>query len=336
MIAPEGTAMALPRRTVLHLAAGAAAIAVATRPVRAQAYPARPIRLIVPATPGGVHDSVGRPWADRMKTLLGTVVVENQGGGGGVVGTAAAARAQPDGYTLLLSGQGAFVIYPLQAKAPLYDPVKDFEAIALLVRNAWSIAIHPSLPARNLKEFVDYAKKNPGKLSYGSSGVGSGTHLTGELFKSLTGTDMVHVPYRGVAPAVADLVSGQIPVATPSVNAQVIALHRSGKLRVLAVTTKVRISALSEVPTAVEAGLPDMVGENFVGLFAPGGTPKPIVERIAQATQTAMADASLQKMLVTSGFELYADSTPEKTRRFLADEVARWARIIKTMGLKLN
>ena len=198
--------------------------------VLAQArFPERPIRLVVPYAPGGVFDAVGRPWADRMKALLGTVVIENIGGAGGSLGAAAVARAQPDGYTILLGGGGALVINPVAASRTPYDPIKDFEPIALLVVTGLALVVHPSLPVHSLGELIAYAKANPGKLSYGSAGVGSVNHLTGELFKSLTGTpDIVHVPYKGAGPAVTDLISGQIPMVMPNVTGQIIELpsHR--------------------------------------------------------------------------------------------------------------
>jgi tripartite-type tricarboxylate transporter receptor subunit TctC len=193
-----GTLM-VRRRDVLGLGLAAlSARALAPRAALAQArFPERPVRLVIPFPPGGVYDAVGRPFADRMKATLGTMIVENQGGAGGSLGAATVARAQPDGYTLLLGGIGPLVINPVAASHTPYDPLKDFEPIAILVVTAFSVAVHPSLPVRTLAELIDYANRNPGKLSYGSAGVGSGNHLTGELIKSLTGVDIVHVPYRG-------------------------------------------------------------------------------------------------------------------------------------------
>jgi len=183
------------RRQVLHLAAGAAALPAASGIARAQAYLSRPIRLVVPFPPGGSYDAFGRPWADRIKSLLGTVIIENIGGGGGCLGAAAVARARPDGYTILLGGTLTHVNEALLKSRPLYDPVKDLDPIVSVVANFLSIAVHPSVPAQTLKEFIAYAKANPGKLSYGHSGVGTTNHLTGELFKSLTGTpEIVQTP----------------------------------------------------------------------------------------------------------------------------------------------
>jgi tripartite-type tricarboxylate transporter receptor subunit TctC len=328
----------MKRRDVLALGLAAVSTrALGARPAFAQGkYPDRPIRLVIPFAPGGVNDVIGRMWADRVKDLLGQVVIENQGGAGGSVGGAAVARAQPDGYTLLLGGGGSQLVNPLAGK-PLYDPLKDFESIAMLAITALTATVHPSLPVQNLKELIDYANANPGKLSYGSAGVGSFNHLTGELFKSLIKRpDIVHVPYKGAGPAMNDLVSGHILFATPNVTGPVIQMLQTGKVRILAVTTPKRLVALPDIPTAVEAGLPGMISQNFVGLYAPAKTPKEIVEQIARATQTAMADKEFQQKLITSGFEVSQDTTPEKARRFLEDEHARWRPIIQAIGLKLD
>jgi tripartite-type tricarboxylate transporter receptor subunit TctC len=326
------------RRDVL--AAGLAALsapAVAIKLARAQGkFPERPIRLVVPYAPGGVFDAVGRPWAERMKAGLGTVVVENIGGAGGALGAAAVARAQPDGYTLLLGGGGAMVINPVAASRTPYDPIKDFEPVAILVVTGLALVVNPSVPAQTLGELVAYAKANPSKLFYGSAGVGTVNHLAGELFKSLTGTDLVHVPYKGAGPAVTDTISGQIPMVVANITGQLIGLHRAGKLRIIAVTSPKRLAAAPDIPTAVEAGVPGMLSQNFIGLFAPAKTPKPIVEQIAQATRAAMADKDYQKMLLASGFEADLDSTPDKTRRFLDDEIGRWTPVIRSTGLKLD
>src|SRR5215468_10506350 len=213
--------MKLPRRRFLHLAAGAAALPVMSRAAGAQAYPSRPIRLVVPFPPGGAFDTLARPWVEQVKPLLGTMIVENIGGGGSSLGAAAVARARADGYTILLGGTQTHVNESLLKSKPLYDPVKDLDPIAGVAANVLCIAVHPAVPAHTVKELVAYAKANPGKLSYGHSGIGSIQHLTGELFKSLTGTpEIVQVPYRGTGPVIADLVSGQIPVGTPGVTGQ--------------------------------------------------------------------------------------------------------------------
>jgi len=329
--------MTLPRRQFLHLAAGAVTLAIVSSMARAQAYPSRPIRLVIPFPPGGAYDAVGRPLADKMRPLLGTVVVDNIGGGGASLGAAAVARARPDGYTLLLGGTLPHVNEALLKSQPLYDPVKDLDPIAAVAANVLCIAVHPSVPVQTLKELIAYAKANPGKLSYGHAGVGSIQHLTGELFKSLAGTpDIVQVPYRGTGPLVTDLLGGQIPMGTPGVTGQVLELHRSGKLRVLAVTSAKRLIAAPELPTAAELGFPGMTVRGSIGLLAPAGTPKEIIEQIAQATRTAIAEPAYQRSLIDAGIEPTLDSNPEEFRRSLAADVALWTPVVKALGLKID
>jgi tripartite-type tricarboxylate transporter receptor subunit TctC len=299
-------------------------------------YPDRPIRLVVPFPPGGGYDAVGRPWAERIKPLLGTVVIENQGGGGSSLGAAAVARARPDGYTILLGGSSTHITEAILKGHPLYDPLKDLEPISNLVVAAFALAIHPAVPARTLKEFIDYAKVNPGKLSYGHAGVGSLNHLTGEMLKSLTGADIVQVPYRGSGPATSDTIAGQVALVTPAVTAPLLELNRTGKLRILAVTSPARLIAAPDIPTAVEAGIPGMISQQAIGLFAPARTPKPIIEQISLASRTAIADRSYQQMLIESGFEPDLDSTPEKFRRLMSEDIARWTPVVRAIGLKLD
>ena len=329
--------MKLPRRRVLRLIAIAAASPAMPSIARAQAYPARPIRLVIPFPPGGAFDTVGRPLADKMKLLLGTVVVENIGGGGSSIGAAAVARALPDGYTILLGGTQTHVNEALLKSRPLYDPVKDLDPIAGVAANVLCIAVHPTVPAQTLTELIAYAKANPGKLSYGHSGVGSIQHLTGELFKSLAGTpEIVQVPYRGTGPVIADLVSGQIPMGVPGVTGQVLEFHRSGKMRVLAVTSPTRLSAAPELPTAAELGFPGMTVRGSIGLLAPARTPVVVIEQIAQATRKAIAEPVFQQMLSDAGIEATLDSNPEKFRQSLAADVALWAPVVKALGLKID
>jgi tripartite-type tricarboxylate transporter receptor subunit TctC len=322
------------------LAFGAAMLCIGTRGSRALAqakYPDRPIKLVVPFVPGGVNDAVARLWADRVKASLGTVFIENQGGAGGAVGGAAVAHAQPDGYTILLGGAGSQVLNPIAMSKPLYDPIKDFEPIAILATTSLTIAVTPSLPVHTLKELIAYAKANPGKLVYGSAGTGSMTHLAGELFKSLAGApDVVHVPYKGTGASLTDVISGQVPMILANVTGQVLELHKSGKLRMIVVTGPERLVADREIPTAVESGLPGMVSVNFTGLFAPAKTPKPIVAQIASATASVLASEEVRKNLIEQGLEPYQDSTPEKTQRFVEEDIARWTPVIRAIGLKLN
>jgi tripartite-type tricarboxylate transporter receptor subunit TctC len=329
--------MKLPRRRLLQLAAGAAALPAVSRFAWAQTYPARPIRLVVPFPPGGAFDAVGRPWADKMKPLLGTIVVENIGGGGSSLGAAAVARARPDGYTILLGGTQTHVNEALLKGRPLYDPVKDLDPIASVAAYFLGIAVHPAVPAQTLQELIAYAKADPGKLSYGHAGVGTIQHLTGELFKSLAGTpEIVQVPYRGTGPVITDVIGGQVPMGIVGVTGQVLEFHRSGKMRVLAVTGPTRLIAAPELPTAAELGFPGMTVAGSIGLLAPAGTPVEIIEQIAQATRTAVAEPAYKQMLIDAGMESTLDSNPEKFRQSLAADVALWTPVVKALGLKIE
>jgi tripartite-type tricarboxylate transporter receptor subunit TctC len=329
--------MMLTRRRSLQLLTGALAVPVLSSSARAQAYPVRPIRLVIPFPPGGAYDAVGRPWADKMKSLLGTVVVENKGGGGGSLGAASVAHAAPDGYTLLLGGTLLHVNEALLKSRPLYDPVKDLDPIAAIAANCLCVAVHPSVPATTLQELIAYAKANPGKLSYGHAGTGSIQHLTGELFKSLAGTlDIVQVPYRGTGPLITDLVGGQVPMGTPGVTGQLLQFHRTGKVRVLAVTNPTRLVAAPDLPTVAELGFPGMTTMGSIGVLAPAGTPSAIADRIAQATHTAVADEAFQHFLIEAGIEPTSDSDPDKFRKSLAADLHLWAPVVSKLGLKID
>jgi tripartite-type tricarboxylate transporter receptor subunit TctC len=272
-----------------------------------------------------------------MKPLLGTVVVENMGGGGSSLGAAAVARSPADGYTILLGGTQTHVNETLLKSRPLYDPVKDLVPIAGAAVYFLGIAMHPAVPVQSLKDLIAYAQANPGKLSYGHAGVGTIQHLTGELFKSLAGTpDIVQVPYRGTGPAIADLVAGQIPMGIVGVTGQVLEFHRSGKMRVLAVTSPTRLTAAPELPTAGEQGFPGMTVTGSIGLLAPAGTSMEIIEQIAQATRMAVAEPTYKQMLIDTGMEAPLDSNPETFRQSLAADVALWAPVVKSLGLKLD
>jgi tripartite-type tricarboxylate transporter receptor subunit TctC len=235
--------MRIPRRQFLHLAAGAAGLAAAPGMLRADAYPSRPVRLVLPFPPGGVFDIVGRPWADKVSKsgMLGTVFVENQPGAGGSVAAASVAHSAPDGYTIFLGTSSIHLAEMVLREHPLLDPMKDLVTVSMVAITCFGIAVHPSVPAQNLKELIDYVKANPGKLSYGSAGAGTLNHLSGELLKSLTGiTDLPHVPYRGAGPALADVIAGQIPIVIPAMTSQVLEFHRTGRLRLLAITKPTR------------------------------------------------------------------------------------------------
>lgn len=327
--------MLLSRR---HFTALAASSIAAPGVLRAQGkYPERSIRFIVPFAPGGVYDAFARPFAERVKPYLGNLVIENMGGAGGAIGAAAAARAPNDGYTILLGGGGPNIIIPAAARKVQYDAQKDFEPICISTLNGLGITVNPKIPANTLPELIAYLKANPGKLSYGSAGTGSATHLGAELFKSLTGIkDLPHVPYKGSGQSLIDLVSGQIPMSFPNITGQILSLRNQDKIRILAMTTPQRMRGAPNIPTAEEAGLKGMIALNFTGLFAPAGTPRAIIDTIADASRKVMQQAEFRNYLIESGIEPSDDDTPEKAKRFLDEERARWVPVIKSIGLKLG
>jgi tripartite-type tricarboxylate transporter receptor subunit TctC len=307
-------------------------------PVAAQArYPDHPIRLIVPRSAGGVVDVVARLWGDQVKPQLGSVIIENQGGGGGTIAASLVARAKPDGYTLLAGTTTELVIDSAIMSTLPYDPVRDLAPIAITAISVSALMVHASLPVHTLKELVDYARANPGKLSYGSAGVGTSAHLCGELFKKLAGLpDIVHVPYKGANPGLVDFYSGQLPMFAASISPQVLAMHRQGKIRILVAGTDRHLQAAPEIPTNVEAGFPDLVTVMFMGVFAPAGTLPPIIGQIAAATHQALADGAFQKRLIDAGFEPVTDSGPEQTAQFIKEELVRWTPLLKASGIRVN
>ena len=313
----------------------AASIALAATAAAQERYPARPIRLVIPSVPAGVHDVIGRVWAEKVKPQLGTIVIDNRGGGGGLIGANDVAHAQPDGYSILLGSTTTHVLLTPAMANPPYDPVKDFSAVAVFAASSTSVVINAAVPARTLAEFIAYAKANPGKLSYGSAGNGSITNLAGELFKLRAGgLDIVHVPYKGIGQGVSDLIGGQIPMLSANATAQILDLHRAGKIRILAVNARTRVESAPDIPTAIEAGLPDMVAQTTFGVFAPAGTPRPILERINAVTQDAMAEPQFQGELLRLGFEPVLDVGPDKAAGVFQEELARWTPILKTTSTK--
>jgi tripartite-type tricarboxylate transporter receptor subunit TctC len=327
----------LSRRRVLQATAGAVAAAMSPRTATAEEYPSRPIRLVIPYAAGGSGDQIGRPWADRMASLLGPTYVENIGGAGGALGCSAVAQSAPDGYSLLLGNGSTKVIIPLTSTNPPYDTVRDFQAIYRLITSALAFVVLPSLPVNNLQELIAYAKANPGKLSYATPGVGTGNHLVGEMFKRQSGAmDIVHVPYRGMGPATNDLIGGQITMMVAVMSGQLLQLNRAGTLRILAVTTETRLVGAPGIPTAIESGMPDLGYAGWFGLFAPKATPDRIIGRIAAATGVAMADPALQENYRSQGMEPDINSSPSKFQRLVEEELKRLAPVIVSIGLKRN
>jgi tripartite-type tricarboxylate transporter receptor subunit TctC len=328
--------MKLTRRRFLSAGATAALFGRCGAAV-AQAYPTRSIRLVVPFPPRGAFDFVGRPWAEKVKSSLGTVVVENIGGGGSSLGAAAVVRSPPDGYTLLLGGTQTHVNEALLKSRPLYDPAKDLDAVTGVAAYFLAIVVHPALAVQTLQELRAYAKANPGTVSYGHAGVGSIQHLTGELLKSQTGMhEMVQVPYRGTGPVITDVMSGQIPVGILGITGQVLELHRAGKLRMVAVTSRTRLASAPDVPTAAESGLLGMIVTGSIGLLAPAGTPRSVVDQISQATGVALADPTFQHVLKEAAMEPVAVQGPDNWKRILDEDISLWGPLVKGLGLKID
>ncbi len=315
-----------------------AALTLASSSAHAQApYPNRPIRMIVASGPAGVHDVIGRVWAEQIKSALGTIVIDNRGGAGGSIGIGEAARAPRDGYTLLLGSNSTHIIHPLVAPRTDYDPIRDLAPVTVFALTSTSIAVHPAAPAKTLGDLIAYAKANPGKLSYAHGGTGGISHIGGEMFKQLAGKlDILAIPYKGVGGSLADVLSGNVPMLVPNITGQIIELHRTGKIRILAVNAPARHPLLPEVPTAIEAGVPGLIAQNFFGVFAPTGTPQAIVERISDATQAALAEPAFQKRLADAGFEPIAGLGPEKSAAYVKDEYARWLPIVRAAGIMGN
>ncbi len=300
-------------------------------------FPNKPIRVVVPFAPGSGTDFVGRLWAETARAHLGTLVIDNQSGGAGAIGGASAAKSKPDGTTLLVAPTTAFVLEMLLKRRPLYNPVKELAPISSLAISAFVMAINPAVPVGSLRELAAYAAAHPQKVTFGSAGIGSMGHLTGEMFKSLTKTpSIVHVPCRGSNQLITDTVGGQISMLIMPATDQVLELHKSGKLKILAVTSPGRLLIAPEIPTAVESGVPDMVVFVFIGLFAPRGTPKAIVEHISQASRAAMADQAFQRKLLDAGYRPDPESTPEKVQQYVQYDLGRWGPLIKDIGLKLD
>jgi tripartite-type tricarboxylate transporter receptor subunit TctC len=299
----------------------------------AQSYPSKPVKLVVGFPPGGPADIFGRAFAQALSASLGqTVIVENKSGVGGVLGTDAAAKATPDGYTLAFNNQGSVAMAPFAFSSMPFDPNKDLALITTVVKVPEVVVAHPSLAVSTLAELVAKAKANPGKINYGSAGAGGITHLAGELLKAEAGIDIVHVPYKGAAPAVADLLGGQVqmgifdvPVVLPHI--------KSGRLKALAVTTAQKVPTLPEVPTTAEVGYPKVISDNWYGLVAAAGTPPQVLKRIHAAAMTALHSAALAEQFAKVG-GVPAPSTPQEYATFLAAEQAKWGRIIKAIGFK--
>ncbi len=317
----------------LCAAIAALAVSAAFHPAHAQDYPNRPITLVIPFAPGGSTSIVGRGIAEKMSELLGEkIVIDNRPGAGGTVGTKAVAKSDPDGYTLLLGYTGTLAIGPSLYKKAGYDPRKDFAPIGMIGNAPNSLVVHPSFPARSVAELIAYAKQNPGKVSFGSAGAGTASHVTGEYFAHSAGISLVHVPYKGTGPALVDLIGGHIPMAfapIPASHANVSA----GTLRALAVTSSTRSGLLPDVPTIAEAGLPGFDASLYYGLAAPAGTPRPIIDRLNKVLRDALASDEVKRQLGSDGTEITPGS-PEDYADFIDKDEKKWAQLVKASGVE--
>jgi tripartite-type tricarboxylate transporter receptor subunit TctC len=260
-------------------------------------------------------------------------VVENRAGASGAIGSQEVARAKPDGYTMLIANTTTHVLSPLGNAKLGYDPLKDFSPLGIITLVPTGVAVHPSLPTKSLKELAAFAKKNPGKLSFGSAGTGSITQLTGELFKKINGDlNIVHVPYKGAGPGLTDLVAGHIPMYTPTISSAPLEYHKQGRIRMLAICSEERLKAVPDVPTAIQAGMPELVVQAFNAIFLPPNTPKPIIDVLSQANQKVLASADMQEFLRKAGAEAVTTSSPERATQFLQKELKRWAPIVRETG----
>jgi tripartite-type tricarboxylate transporter receptor subunit TctC len=323
--------MKLPRRNFLHLAAGAAALPAVSRVARAQTYPTRLVRLIIGYPPGGGPDITARLIGQSLSERLGQpFVIDNRPGAGSNIGTEAVVRAPADGYTLLIAASAN------ASNATLYDKldfnfIRDIAPVASITRAPFVMEVHPSVPAKTVPEFIAYAKANPGKINMASSGNGTVPHLSGELFKMMTGVDMVHVPYRGGTAALVDLLRGQVQVRF-GVLTESIQYIKDGKLRALAVTTASRSEALPDIPTVGEF-LPGYDASAWTGVGAPRNTPAEIIEKLNREINAGLADPKLKARFADQGSTVFVGS-PAEFGKFIAEETEKWAKVVRTANIK--
>jgi tripartite-type tricarboxylate transporter receptor subunit TctC len=323
--------MLLTRRRALAASAGGLTSLLASA-AWSQHYPSRTIKMIVPYPAGGTTDLLGRLVADQLKSGLGAVVVvENKPGAGTTLGAEQVARSEPDGYTLLMATSTTLAINKTLYKKLPYDPVKDFTPIALVAGVPFALIVNPTLPAKTLPEFIDYAKSKPGELAYGSAGNGSPQHLGAEMLKSAAGIDIRHVPYRGSVPAMLDVIAGHIPFMIVDLQPALQQI-REGKVRVLGVTTPKRVAAAPDIPTLAEAGLPGFELVAWQGVVAPAGVPRPIVDQLAAQIAKLAADPATRDRLTALSLEPLTGSTPDSFASYVKTEVDRWAVVVKASG----
>jgi tripartite-type tricarboxylate transporter receptor subunit TctC len=324
--------MKLPRRQFLHVAAGAAALPAVSRIVKAQTYPARPVRVIVPYAPGGPTDVFGRLIAQKLSEQLGRqFFVENIGGAGGNIGMGRAARADRDGHTVVMVATPLAINPSLYDSVP-FDPIKDFDPVTLAVSTTTVLVVHPSVPAQTTRDLVALIRANPGKYSFASPGTGTPSHLLGELFRLSLKIDLVHVPFNSGGLAIGSNLAGHTPLSfgTPP---PALPHLKDGKLRALAVTSKARVPTLPDVPTMAEAGYPDVEGESWFAVAVPAGTPKEIVALLNREIVKAMALPDVKERLATLGFDSIA-STPEEFGARIRTDTEKWGKVIRAANIK--
>jgi tripartite-type tricarboxylate transporter receptor subunit TctC len=318
------------RRTI-----GALLLALVAFAASAQTYPTRPIRLVVPFPAGGTTDILARAVAQKLTDAWGqSVVVDNRPGAGGNIGSELVAKAAPDGYTLLMGTVGTHAINPSLYSHMPYDHVKDFAPVILVAGVPNVLVVNPSLPVNSVQELIAYAKANPGKLNFASSGSGTSIHLSGELFKVLTGVQITHVPYKGSAPALTDLMGGQVQLMFDNLPSS-LGFIKAGKLRALAVTSTARAAALPDVPTMQEAGVPGFEASSWFGVLAPAGTPRDIVTKLDAEIAKWLATSEAREKLAAQG-AIAAGGSPEDFARHIAAETTKWAKVVKASGAKVD
>ena len=312
-----------------------AAIALPWSPARAQTWPSKPVRLIVPFAPGGTADTLGRLVASKLgETFKETFVVENRAGAGGVIGSELVAKAEPDGYTLVVSGVASHAIAPAMSKNFPFDPLRDFTHIALFGGPPGVLVIYPGLPAKDMKQFIAYAKAQNGKLAFGSPGNGTQGHLIAEQLKQVTGIEMTHVPYRGASLAVADLIAGHVPVTSTTLTTAATQI-KAGKARALAVTSLKRIPEFPDVPTFAELGFPELTASIWFSLSGPAGMPPEIVNRLNAEVRRVLKLPDVRERLRPEGIEP-GDLDPQQFTAFVASELKRWAPVVRASGAQAD
>jgi len=298
-------------------------------------YPSKPIRMIVPSAPGSGPDIMARAIAQKLTDALGqAIVIDDKPGAGGIIGSEAAAKAPPDGYTLIMSNAGAHTVNPgLYAKLP-YDPVKDFAPVTLVALAPNILIVHPTLPVRNVKELIALAKSKPGELTFGSGGNGSTAHLSGEMFKTMAGINIIHIPFKGSPAAVIGVIAGQIALAIPNIP-PALPHVRSGKLKALAVTTAKRAAGVPDLPTVAESGLPGYEATAWFGVLAPAATPPQIIARLNAAIVKIAHARDMQERLTAEGADAVGN-TPEQFAQIIRNDIAKWAKVVKASGARAD